>query len=221
MVSPLTFVYLHGFASSPLAHKAAFLRPRLEELGARLLVPDLNQPSFEGLTLTAQAEVVVALLDELTASSDPPVVIGSSMGALVALMASRQRPGAVRRMLLIAPALKFVGAPLARALGSSLEAWERHGSLPVLHPEEGGRIYRVGFDLVRDARGYDFDALVPSVPTMIVHGTADELVPFEASQVFCREHAEIRLIPIAGGDHGLSDHMETIWERTKRFLLEG
>lgn len=210
-------VYCHGFASSPGAAKATFFRERLAPLGVRLHVPDLNAPSFEELRLTAQVERVAALFDELRLPA-PPAVIGSSMGALVALLFASRRPGAVRRLLLLAPAFRFVGERLAAAAGTTLAEWRTRGWIAVPHHADG-RIRRVGFQLVEDALRLDFDALVSPVPTTVVHGSEDEVIPVAHSEAWVAAHPGVTFHRIEGADHGLVGAAEELWRRVAPFLL--
>ncbi len=55
-------VYLHGFASGPNGSKGSHCRAWAEARGIPFHAPDLNLPSFEELTITAQVEAVEALL---------------------------------------------------------------------------------------------------------------------------------------------------------------
>ncbi len=209
--------YLHGFSSSPGSKKGAFLRERLGGHGVPLHVPDLNRPSFEGLTLTAQVEEVHRVRTA-QGSTKPALLIGSSMGALVSLLYAAAHPEQVDRLLLVAPAFKFVGARLAAAAGTTLEAWEADGSIPMSHYADD-RIHRVGFQLVEDARGTDFDALDPPLPLRVIHGTADALIPIDATRRWVARHPGVELIEIDGGSHDLGDHLNQVWDAATPFLF--
>src|SRR6187549_441775 len=92
-------LYFHGFASSPGSAKITALRPLLSPHGIELNAPDLNVPSFEKLDFDAVVDHAVA-----AARTTPPrAMVGSSLGALVAL-ATAQR-GVDVPLVLIAPAL--------------------------------------------------------------------------------------------------------------------
>ena len=95
-----SYIYLHGFASSPDSAKAKYFRERFSYLGIDLKTPDLNQNDFSGLTLTRQLnQIETEFL--LTQSSQSPTenvknlggvtIIGSSFGGLTAAwLAQRQ-----------------------------------------------------------------------------------------------------------------------------------
>jgi uncharacterized protein len=92
-------LYFHGFASSPASAKITVLRPLLEPRGIELITPDLNVPSFDKLDFDA---VVGHALSEAK-RIEPVAMVGSSMGALIALAAAQR--GVAVPLVLIAPAL--------------------------------------------------------------------------------------------------------------------
>lgn len=90
-------LYFHGFASSPASAKITALRPLLEPHGIELNAPDLNVPSFERLDFDA----VVRHALEVAQTTPPRALVGSSLGALVALSVAQSLP---LPLVLIAPA---------------------------------------------------------------------------------------------------------------------
>src|SRR5688500_3274143 len=105
--------YLHGFASSARSSKATFVASRLRELGVELHTPDFNAPDFSTLTITRMVDQVGRAIGS---APDPVVLIGSSLGAFVAVQVALKHPGRVARMVLLAPALDFGGNRM-RSLG--------------------------------------------------------------------------------------------------------
>src|ERR1035438_2240020 len=119
-------VYLHGFTSVPGGNKGSFTRRWAEERGVPFHAPDLNLPSFEALTLTAQVEAVEDLLHGL---SGPPVLIGSSLGGFIATaVAHRGMP--IRSMILLAPAIHFARRRMTSPFWAS---YRELGEMEVFH----------------------------------------------------------------------------------------
>ena len=219
---PPTVIHLHGLGSSPLSDKAVVLGERLRRLGVVYLVPDLEVPSFERLTLTA----VIARVAELASTTPGPLaLVGSSFGGLAAVhLLDRHRQGAasrIERLVLLAPAFDLLGDAEARRergeLGDDwLENWRRDGSLPLPHSASGEE-RPVHYELVEDLRGYDSFAVDVELPTLIFHGRRDESVPYQQSVRFAakRSNVELRLLDT---DHRLTGELEAIGDGIIEFL---
>jgi len=188
-------VYLHGFASGPDGHKARHCRAWAEAHGIAFHAPDLNLPDFEHLTVTAQVEAVEALVRSLP---EPPVLVGSSMGGLVAAAVAR-RGVPVASLILLAPAFGFARRRLA---GRRWAGYRKRGTMPTFHHAyEGWRT--LGPSLLPDLPLWqDDDTWQVDVPVAILHGRADESVPLAESQAFARRHPQARL-QVLEDDHGL------------------
>src|SRR5262249_55435152 len=133
-------VYLHGFTSSPLSLKAQRFGRELATRNVGFSCPDLNQPSFETLTVT---RMLGQIRDEIASVRRGPIgLIGSSLGALVAIHAAaadRVASGAdgpeprIDRLVLLAPALDF-GSDRAGPLGEAgIAEWRSSGKMLVFH----------------------------------------------------------------------------------------
>ncbi|MCE1204776.1 MAG: alpha/beta fold hydrolase [Holophagaceae bacterium] len=188
-------VYLHGFSSSPEGNKGRFTRRWAEAHGLAFHAPDLNLPTFETLTLTAQVEAVEALLRTLL---EPPVVIGSSLGGFVAT-AVAHRGAAMRSMILLAPAIHFARR---RMTHPAWAAYRDAGEMEVFH-HGLGRPLRLGPELLRDLSHWVDDGTWRiKVPAVILHGRHDESVPLAESHAY-RDRNPEALLRVLDDDHGL------------------
>ena len=112
-MSQRALVYLHGFASSPRSSKARFFAQRAAALGWACTCPDLNEPDFTALTVSRMIDRVEGAIEAHGAG--PVALVGSSLGAFVAVHAAARRHerGAmppVDRLVLLAPALALVSS---------------------------------------------------------------------------------------------------------------
>lgn len=188
-------IYLHGFSSSPGGNKGTFTRRWAEARGIPFHAPDLNLPTFERLTLTAQVEAVEALLRTLP---EPPVLVGSSLGGFIAT-AVAHRGAALRSMLLLAPASHFARRRMSH---SAWAAYRERGELEVFH-YGAGRPLRLGPELQKDLPNWmDDDAWQIPVPTVILHGRHDEAVPLAESEAY-RGRNPGTVLHVLEDDHGL------------------
>ena len=206
--------YLHGFASSARSSKAAFFATRLRELGMKLRTPDFNEPDFSTLTISRMIQQVMAEID--AQPGVPCVLIGSSLGAFVAVQIARQRADRIARMILLAPALDFGGNRM-RSLGDrGLDEWKRTNRLDVFHYGYG-RVMPVHYELYSDARGYDCINVDLSMPMQVFQGRADTAVDPERVERWGRARSNVEL-HMLDDDHQLMASLPYIWRETSRFL---
>lgn len=188
-------IYLHGFASGPEGNKARHCRAWAEAQEIPFLAPDLNLPSFEALTLSAQVEAVESLL---TALVEAPVLVGSSLGGLVAA-AVAQRGASLHHLVLLAPAFGFAQRRLDSARWAG---YRHHRRLPVFH-HAWNRWVRMGPELLDDLpRWRDDETWMLQVPGTVLHGIQDEAVPLAESEAFLIRHPHWTLKALED-DHGL------------------
>ena len=190
-------LYLHGLASSPRGRKRAVLEDRFAADGFEVVAPDLNVPSFRELSFFEMVAAARAAFDR----AEPRVVVGSSLGALVALSLAENSAPVSCPLVLVAPALGFH------------ERWKE--KLPegeefdlFHHGEERPLpIRRRFFEEMALVR---VDEAPPPVPVSVVMGTDDETVPYaQVAGAWARWETSGRLAKgsrfhrVAGGDHGL------------------
>ena len=207
------FVYLHGFASGPLSKKAAAFKKKFEEIGVSLNFPDLEGGDFENMTLTSQIKIVLDLLDQI--QSEKVCLIGSSMGGYLATLVAQQRVK-IRATYLIAPGFNF------------LERWVRSLELDCADETCWGpkiqifhyrynKIKYICTDIFKDAKNWNTLALNREVPSRIVHGTHDEVVPIDESIKFNSRHPRCSLKEL-DSDHGLLSHLEWVLDDCMGFF---
>ena len=188
-------IYLHGFSSSPGGNKGTFTQRWAEDRGIPFRSPDLNLPTFETLTLSAQAEAVEALLRSLP---EPPVLVGSSLGGFIATVVA-QRGADLRSMILLAPAIHFARR---RMTSPAWVGYRERGEMEVFH-HGAGRPLRLGPELLGDLPNWAGDeAWRITVPTVILHGRRDEAVPLADSEAY-RDRNPGTVLHVLEDDHGL------------------
>ncbi len=207
----MKFIYLHGFASCPESMKAVYLRDRFTALNLTLQVPDLNQGDFSHLTISRQ----IAYIQSLFPSDGTPVtLIGSSLGGLTSAWIA-QNYNQVQRLVLLAPAFGFLDHWLPQLAEEQLKQWQVSGYLPIHHYGEG-RSLPLHYQFVEDARQYQETQLQRTLPTLILHGQHDEVIPITASRAYAATRPWVQLIEL-DSNHALTDVMPQIWQATRKF----
>lgn len=209
MLKKLQFIYLHGFASSPDSAKAKYLDDRFATLQINLTTLDLNQGDFSHLTITRQINQVKA---EFPPNPTPVTLIGSSLGGLTAAWLGEQQLQ-VQRLILLAPAFQFLSHWLPQ-LGEKLQQWQKEQYLMVYHYGEKYSL-PLSYEFVLDAAQYKDEQLLRPVPTLILHGCQDEVIPIQASRDFGQRYW-VQLIEL-NSDHSLSNVMAEIWQAMQIF----
>jgi hypothetical protein len=187
-----SLVYLHGFADGPDDLKGRYCRAWAESRGIAFLSPDLNLPTFESLTISAQVDAVETLIRQL---ESPAVLVGSSLGGLVAVAAahraSAHRPVPLKTLILLAPAFGFARRRLESSLWSD---YRRRGNQPVWHSAMQ-RWARLGPQLLDDLPAWvEEETWQVPIPAFVLHGHRDEVVPVEESEAFVRRLPNARLL---------------------------
>ena len=206
--------YLHGFASSAKSSKAAFFATRLAQHGVAVEMPDFNLPDFSTLTITRMVDQVADAVDH--GGNEPAVLIGSSLGAFVAVQAALRCPSAVSQMILLAPALDFGGNRMRQLGDRGIDEWRRTNRLEVFHYAYG-RMMPVHYELYADACRYDCMAAALSMPVQIFQGRRDDAVDPETVEAWARSRPNVEL-HMLDDDHQLLSSLDYIWGQVARFL---
>ncbi len=203
----MRYVYLHGFASSPLSRKAQAFAAACSSHGICLEIPALDGGDFEHLTISGQ----LAILED-TLENQPTCLIGSSMGGYLAALYGSRHPETAS-LVLLAPAFNFLPRWLARSDPDG--NWRTSGWLPVYH--YGDKCNRqLHYGLIEDARKYP---AVPDFcqPALLLHGLVDDTVPIAESRSFVASHPNALLLEM-DSDHELANVLPEVVERTMAFV---
>jgi len=207
-------IYLHGFASSPAGSKATRFGRELRQRGIPYDCPDLNEPSFETLTVSRMLDQTRAAIESATTRV---ALVGSSLGGFVAVHAAAQdRTGKIDRLVLLAPALDFGGNRLRQLGEHGIEEWRRSGSLRVYHYAHDA--YRdVGFALYEDAAAYDAFTVTLTQPALVFQGENDASVDPRMVERWAadRPNVDLRLLE---DDHHLTSSVDLIWKQSAAFF---
>jgi pimeloyl-ACP methyl ester carboxylesterase len=210
-------LYLHGFASSARSSKATFFAGKFRDAGVELQTPDLNLPDFSTLTVSRMVAQALETIDARPA--DDVVLIGSSLGAFVAVQVAVARPARVRSLVLLAPALDFGGNRMKSLGGVGLDEWKRTGRLDIFHYGYG-RIMPVHYELYADATRYDCVSAALTMPIQVFQGRRDAAVDPIAVEDWARARPNVEL-HLLDDDHQLTASVERIWIEMRRFLKIG
>lgn len=121
----------------------------------------------------------------------------------------------MERLILLAPAFGFLFHWLPRLGANTIKNWQEKQYLPVYHYGEGRKI-PLNYDFVTDPQTYKEDLLQRPLPTLILHGKYDEVIPIQASRNFASQHPWVNLMEL-DSDHALGNTMAEIWQAIDLF----
>jgi uncharacterized protein len=204
------YIYLHGFSSGPGSTKAKYIQECFAKIGIELQVPDLNQGDFTHLTMSRQIAQVVDLFPK---DGSPVTLIGSSLGGWAAAIVAQDYPQ-VEQLILLAPAFDFLNHWLPKIGDRQLSLWESSGYLSIYH-HAAKNLLPLHYDFLVDARKYPLAAIDRILPTLIIHGINDDVIPLSASRSFAATRSWVELLAW-DSDHQLTDVGDRIWQEIRR-----
>ena len=220
-------VWLGGFKSEMTGSKATALDRWAARESRAFIRYDyfghgVSSGHFRGGTITRWRDDSLAVLDERT--TGPQILVGSSMGAWLALLAALARPQRVVGLLLVAPAVDFT----ERLLWDRLDATTQQQIMSKgewLRPSAyGPDSYPITRTLIEDGRTHLLleSRIALRCPVRIVQGMQDPDVPWShAMKLVAGLGADTEITLVKDGDHRLSKPPElALIERTLRALVE-
>jgi pimeloyl-ACP methyl ester carboxylesterase len=206
-------LYLHGFVSSSQSTKAAFFRERLHARHVAVVTPDFNEPDFASLTMTRMLD---QLGREIATDDRPVVLMGSSLGGTLAILAAARFGKRIDRLVLMAPAVMFAKPGHHLLPPERIDEWRRRGALPFFHygyNEE--RLLNYAF--YEDTLSYDAFAASFSQPALVFQGLNDRSVPYQTVEQFARTRPNVTL-SLLDDDHQLIASLPRMWNDVEAFL---
>lgn len=219
--------FLPGFTSHRRREKAVYFARQVARRGEAFASLDFtghgeSEGELKSLTLTRNLRDLERGLGFAERAAGPfsaTVLIGSSMGGLTALWYAARHQDRVAALVLIAPAFEMAGRMLLSLGAAKARRWREQG---VLRMETQYAEFDLEYGFVEDESHYPTGQLIEKLatPTLIFHGTEDELVPHHLSLSFARRKPGVELVLVEGGDHRLTDHKEGLFERMWAFVEE-
>lgn len=203
-------IWLSGFMSDMQGSKVLALEAWAAQQSRDFLAFDYSghgqsEGVFSECTVSDWREDTLAAIDAL--SDGPQVIVGSSMGGWMALLAALARPDRIKGLVLIAPAPDFTEKLMWPDFTPAIQKQIMEEGL-YMQPSEYDAPYPITRALIEDGRQWQIlDAPITfDGPVRILQGMLDEPVPWQHAQrlVETMTSTDLTFTLIKDGDHRLS-----------------
>jgi len=207
-------ILCHGMLSSKDGAKQRAFARALEDKGTACLRFDFagcgeSEGRIEDVTLSRRLDDLADALDWARGRGfDRFSLVGSSLGAAVALLAAGRGPAADLRSLVLMAAVSRPGAIVRLFPQDQVARWKAEGAFEL----DG---VKIRWAFVEDASAQDVLAAARAVPcpTLLMHGGRDEIIPHRSSrEIYDAVDREKELVILEDADHAFTraDHRERI-----------
>ena len=208
-------VFLGGFRSDMTGTKALFLedycrRQRRAYVRFDYFGHGMSSGEFAAGTIGRWREDAVAVIDSLT--EGPQILVGSSMGGWIMLLAALARPERVAGLVGIAAAPDFTEKLLPKRLTpEQRRELEEKGAVTLPSDyDPAGYLYTRA--LIEDGRKYLLlgAPIAHDMPVRLLHGLADASVPWQLSLRLAErlQSRDVAVTLVKDGDHRLSSESD-------------
>ncbi len=203
-------VWLSGFNSDMQGSKVTTLEAWAASNGRPFLAFDysghgLSDGDFSDGTVSQWRNDTLDAIDTLT--EGPQVLVGSSMGGWMALLAATARPERVQGLVLIAPAPDFTEKLMWTSFNADTQAEIMEKGVH-MRPSDYGEPYPITRALIEDGRNWQLleSSIDFAGPVRILQGMQDPDVPWQHAEklVSVIRSDDLTLTLIKDGDHRLS-----------------
>lgn len=205
-----SFIWLSGFMSDMQGSKVLALEAYAKARNTSFLAFDYSghgqsDGAFEEGTIGDWREDTLAAIDTLT--SGPQILVGSSMGGWLALLAALARPARISGMVLIAPAPDFTQKLMWPKFTPAIQKQILETGL-YMQPSDYDAPYPITRALIEESANWQIlDAPIKfSGPVRILQGQQDADVPWGHAQrlVDALTTDDLTFTLIKDGNHSLS-----------------
>ncbi len=215
-------IYLHGLMSSKDSKKGAFLKETAENLGLSYLSFDFSGHGAswgepKDIRISRCLQDALDMIEKFT--TGPQILLGSSMGGWIALLAAMNLPTRIMGVVGLAAGPDFTKRLWEDVLTDDYRNRLKKGE--VLGPSEETQGYCFTYDLFKDAESYLLleKPISYEGPVLLFNGDKDTLVSqkiaFQIKEQLVSQDVEVRIIKGAG--HSLSAPSEL--ERIENAIL--
>lgn len=181
-----------------------------------------SEGKFEDITVTEAVDDALSAVNFVKSLGYPKIgLMGSSFGGIASIIAASKSPE-LFVLALKSPVSNFLEMYQGKYASEELNKWKEVGYR--YYDSGDGRKLKLNYSFFEDFKnnnGYEAAVKIKS-PTIIVHGDADEQVPYEQSVKTSKLIPDCRLHTVKGSDHRYTnpEHFAEVQRELTSFIVE-
>lgn len=218
-------ILVHGFSSNKNTSNFVKLKDILDQKGIATFRFDVfghgeSEGKFEDITITEAVDDILQAIKFIQSKGYIKIgLLGSSFGGISSIMAA-SKTNDLFMLALKSPVSDYWEVEKGRYSEKDLEEWKRQGYRDY---EDDGKVLKLGYAFIDDFKNNDAykAAANINIPTLIVHGDADETVPVSQSIKTFKIIPNCKLVLIKGADHRYTegDQAEQMLKAFSEFIV--
>lgn len=216
-------ILCHGFASSKKSRTFICLENMLNKKKISTLRFDFyghgkSQGKFEDITISEAAEDILKAIEFLKKEGYQKIgLVGSSFGGIASIVAAGQTKD-LYVLALKSPVSNYMEKSLMKYTKTEIKEWKEKGF--IIYKSYKGKKLTLNYSFFEDSikiNGYEYAKKI-SIPSLIVHGDKDDIVPIEQSRKSCSLMKNCKLEVIPKADHYFSEKKD--FEKMLKLISE-
>lgn len=216
-------IMVHGFSSSKNTQKFVSITDEIVKGNISSLRFDVyghgdSDGDFADITVTEAVDDIIQAIGYVKSLGYKRIgLIGSSFGGNASILAASQNSD-LTFLGLVCPVSNYSALEHYRKSAQELEAWKENGYR--IYVSGDGTEHRVNYSFFEDIQQYDEYKLAEkiSVPTLVVHGNADTIVPYTQSEELIKHIPQSELKIVQGAGHRFEN--EDQFQEMCQYLVE-
>ncbi len=205
-------LFLHGLLSDMNSKKSNFLEQYCKQQDYNYITFDnfghgKSSGNFIEETIKSWLEGVELILTRLV--EQPTIIVGSSMGAWLAILAAQNFPNKVKALICLAAAVDFTEIAIWNRLPvAQKKQMKEQGWLEIRGEKDCSKVYPISYRLITTAQKYLLlnTNIHLKIPVHLIHGMADSDIPYTFSSKLLEQIDAPTVVMklIKDGNHQLS-----------------
>lgn len=226
-----SIVFFGGFASNMNSTKANAIYKFCQENDVALVLFDYfghgqSSGDFTDYTISDWHKNCIRVINELTHGKQ--IVIGSSMGGWLMLLAALQLPEKIAALIGISSAPDFTEGLIFNCLSNQQkEELNTKGVVDFASEHDQNCIYKITKNLIEDGKKnllLNKEAIDINCPVRLLHSINDKDVPYQTSLNLAEKlkSTDVEVYLIKSAEHNMSDNrsLKILFETIREFLPE-